>query len=73
MREVSYVIALLGALVLLAAAAAWWRVYTRASEAEARAAGIDTRLFGWAAMLTSIAFAVSGLAAVLAVVSWFLR
>lgn len=73
MREVSYVVGLLGGLFLLTAAAAWWRVYTKTSEAEAREAGIDTRLFRSAAMLTSIAFGVSGLAAILAVVSWFLR
>ena len=73
MRTISYIVALLGGLILLGAGAAWWRLYTKASEAEARAAGIDTRLFGSAAMLTSLALGVSGLAAILAVVSWFTR
>ena len=73
MREVSYVVALVGGLFLLAAAAVWWRVYSETREARARAAGIDTGLFRSAAMLTSVAFGISGLAAVLAVVSWFIR
>ena len=71
MKEVSYVVALLGGVFLLAAGAAWWRVYTSAREARAREAGIDTRLFGSAAMLTAVAFGVSGIAAILAVVRWF--
>ena len=73
MREASYVLGLLGGLFLLAAAAVWWRVYSTTSEGEARGVGIDTRLFRSAAMLTSVAFGVSGLAAVLAIVSWFIR
>jgi hypothetical protein len=73
MREVSYLVGLLGGLFLLAAGAAWWRVYSSAREARAREAGIDTRLFGSAAMLTALAFGTSGLAAILAVVSWFTR
>ncbi|HVH49757.1 MAG TPA: hypothetical protein VM760_07750 [Sphingomicrobium sp.] len=73
MREVSYVVALLGGLCLIAAASVWWRVYSKTSEAKARAEGIDTRLFRSAAVLTSVALGVSGLAAILAVVSWFLR
>lgn len=73
MREVSYVVALVGGLFLIAAAVVWWRVYSEAREAKARAAGINSPLFGSAAMLTSVAFAISGLAAILAVVSWFIR
>ncbi len=73
MREVSYIVALVGGLFLIAAAMVWWRVYSEASEAKARAEGIDTRLLSSAAMLTSVALGVSGLAAILAVVSWFLR
>ena len=73
MRDVSYLLGLLGGLFLLAAATVWWRVYSSASEEEARGAGIDTRLFRSAAMLTSLAFGVSGLAAILAVVGWFAR
>jgi hypothetical protein len=73
MRELSYIVALIGGLFLIAAAAVWWRVYTEASEAEAREAGIDTRLLRSAAMLTSVAFGITGIAAILAVVGWFLR
>lgn len=73
MTELSYVLALLGGLFLLAAAAVWWRVYREASEAEARAAGIDSRLMGSAAMLTSIAFGLSGVAAILAIVGWIAK
>ena len=70
MREVSYILAFAGGLLLLAAAIVWWRVYTEAREAKARAAGIDSHLFHSAAMLTSVAFAVTGVAAIVAVVSW---
>ena len=73
MREASYLVALLGGLFLLAAAAVWWRVYSESSEAKTREAGIDSRLFLSAAMLTSVAFGVCGLAAILAVVGWFMR
>ena len=73
MRELSYFVALIGGLFLIAAAAVWWRVYTEASEARAREAGIDTRLLRSAAMLTSVAFGITGVAAILAVVGWFLR
>jgi hypothetical protein len=73
MRELSYLVGLLGGLILITAAAVWWRVYNEASEAKARASGIDTRLFGLAAMLTSVAFAVTGAAAILAVISWMIR
>ena len=71
MREISYVVALFGGLFLLAAGAAWWRVYSSAREARAREAGIDTRLFGSAAMLTAMAFGLTGIAAILAVAGWF--
>lgn len=73
MREISYLIALVGGLFLIAAGAVWWRVYTETAEAEARAKGIDTRLLRSAAMLTALALGISGVAGVLAVVSWFLR
>ncbi len=73
MRELSYLVALVGGLFLIAAAAIWWRVYSDAGEASSREAGIDTRLLRSAAMLTSLAFGITGLAAILAVVSWFLR
>ena len=67
MVQLSYALALLGGLVLIAAAAVWWRVYTEAKEARDRAAGIDSRLMGSAAMLTSLAFGISGVAAVIAI------
>jgi hypothetical protein len=73
LRELSYVVALGGGLFLLSAAAVWWRVYTEASEAKAREAGIDSRLLGSAAILTSVAFGLTGVAAILAVIGWFAR
>lgn len=69
MTDLSYVVALFGGVFLIAAGAVWWRVYTEAKEAEARAAGIDSRMIRSAAMLTSLAFGVSGVAAILGLVS----
>lgn len=72
-REFSYIVGLAGGVFLIAAAAVWWRVYSETAEAEARAEGVETRLLRSAAMLTALALGVSGLAAILAVVGWFLR
>ena len=74
MRELSYVTALLGGLLLLAAAVAWWRVVREPEQepTEGRI-GIDSRRVKDAARMTAAAFAVSGIAAILAVVDWFGR
>ena len=74
MRELSYIIALMGGLVLLVAAAAWWKV-VREPEPESKEGrdGLDSRRVKAAARTTAIAFALSGLAAIVAVVDWFMR
>lgn len=74
MREVSYVIAFFGALVLLAAAAAWWKVVSETEEEPtAGRVGIHSQRVKSAARATAIAFALSGVAAIVAVVDWFIR
>ena len=74
MREISYVVALLGALFLLAAAAAWWKV-VREPEPEATKGrvGVDSRRVKAAATATAIAFGLCGVAAIIGVVDWFIR
>ena len=74
MREASYVIAFFGGLVLLAAAWAWWKVVSEPEEepTEGRV-GVHSKRVKGAARATAIAFALSGIAAILAVVDWFMR
>ncbi len=74
MREASYAIAFFGGLLLLAAASAWWKVVSETEEepTEGRV-GVHSKRVKDAARLTAIAFALSGLAAILAVVDWFMR
>ena len=75
MYDASYIVAFFGALFLLAAAAAWWKIARDPKEKEAAAAhiGIDSRRVKSAAVATAIAFGLSGVAAILAVLGWFLR
>lgn len=74
MREISYVLAFSAAVLMLAAAAAWWRVVQEPEQepTEGRV-GIDSRRVKAAAKATSIAFLLSGAAALLAVIDWFVR
>lgn len=74
MRDLSYVLALLAGVFLLAAAISWWRI-VREPEQEATEGriGIDSRRVKSAAKTTAIAFGLSGLAAITAVVGWFIR
>ena len=74
MREASYVIAFFGGLVLLAAAWAWWQVVSETEEepTEGRV-GVHSKRVKGAARATAIAFALSGIAAIVAVVDWFMR
>ena len=74
MRELSYIVALLGGLVLLVAAAAWWRV-VREPEQESTEGrvGLDSNRVKAAARMTAAAFALSGIAAILAVVGWIIK
>lgn len=74
MRVVSYVIAFVGGLVLLAAAAAWWKVVSETEEEPtAGRVGVHSERVKAAARVTAIAFALSGVAAIVAVVDWFMR
>ena len=74
MRELSYVIAFFGAISLLAAAAAWWKVVSETEEEPtAGRVEIHSQRVKSAARATAIAFALSGIAAIVAVVSWFMR
>ena len=63
-----------GALVLIAAAVAWWKVLrfpTLGPEAGRRE--LDLRRIEVAAMTTATAFVLCAVAAILAVVDWFAR
>lgn len=74
MRELSYIVALLGGLVLLAAAAAWWKVVSEPeTESKEGRDGLDSKRVKAAARITAAAFALSGIAAIVAVVDWFMR
>lgn len=74
MRDFSYLVGFLAALFLLVAAAAWWRIVREPEDepTEGRV-GIHSRRVKAAAAATAIAFALSGIAAMLAVVGWFAR
>lgn len=74
MREISLVFAFFGAILFLVAAAAWWKVASEPEEeaTEGRVA-LDSRRVKSAAKATSYAFALSGVAAILAVIDWVLR
>lgn len=70
----SYLIALCGALFLLAAAGAWWKVVSEPEEESTKGrVGVDSRRVKAAARITAIAFVLSGLAAIVAVIDWFVR
>ena len=74
MREISYVIAFFSAVSLLAAAAAWWKVVSETEEEPtAGRVGIHSQRVKSAAKLTAIAFGLSGAAALVAVVGFFVR
>ena len=74
MRELSYIVALLAGVFLLAAALSWWRVVSEPEQdATEGRLGIDSRRVKSAAKTTAIAFALSGGAAITAVVGWFIR
>ena len=74
MQQVAYIAAFFAALFLLVAGAAWWKV-VRETEQESTVGRveIDSRRVRSAAMATAIAFGLSGLAAIAAVLDWFLR
>jgi len=70
MRDASYVIALIGSLVLLVAIAAWWKILRQPQLVPA--AGrleLDTRANS-AAIAVLAAFGLSAVAAILAIMGW---
>jgi len=74
MLQAVYIFAFLGAVFLLVAAAAWWKI-ARTPEKEEAVAGhplLDSRRVRTAAMTTAVAFCLSGVAAILAIVNLFL-
>ncbi len=74
MREISYIIAFFAALFLLVAATAWWKVLSEPEqEATEGRVGVDSRRVKAAAKATAIALGLSGAAALVAVVGWFVR
>ncbi len=74
MRLLSYIVALCGALFLLAAAAAWWKVVNEPEEeSTVGRVGVDSQRVKAAARMTAMAFVLSGLAAIVAVLDWFVR
>ena len=74
LREISYVVAFLAGLFLIAAAISWWRVVREPEQepTEGRVS-IDSKRVKSAARTTSIAFGLSGVAAILAALDWMLR
>ena len=74
MRLLSNLLALCGALFLIAAAWAWWKVVNQPEdEPTAGRDGVDSRRVKAAAKITALAFVLSGLAAILAVLDWMNR
>ena len=74
MRMLGNLVALCGALFLIAAAGAWWKVVNEPEEEPtAGRVGVDSKRVKAAARLTAVAFLVSGLAAILAVLDWAIR
>ena len=74
MRIVSNLLALCGALFLIAAAAAWWKVVSEPEEEPTKGRdGVDSKRVKAAARITAVAFLLSGLAAIVAVLDWAIR
>lgn len=74
MRALGILVALCGALFLIAAAGAWWKVVSEPEqEPTAGRVGVDSKRVKSAARFTAIAFVLSGLAAIIAVLDWFVR
>ena len=74
MRVISGIVALCGALFLIAAAAAWWKVVNEPEqEPTAGRVGVDSKRVKAAARITAVAFVLSGVAAILAVLDWATR
>ena len=72
MQEVSYVISLIGMLVLLASGAAWWGVHRRRPQLQPVAGRLEQNSRGAnaAAIALMAAFGLSLVAALLAIFAW---
>ena len=74
MRTIGNLLALCSAAFLIAAAAAWWKVVNEPeAEPTAGRTGVDSKRVKSAARITAIAFLLSGLAAIFAVLDWATR
>lgn len=75
MRELSYVSAFFAGLILLTAAASWFKILRNPKNdlIAGRGGKPDTPRLKSAAMLTAVALGLSGVAMILAVLDWFLR
>ncbi len=71
MQLIVYIIAFLGALFLMLSAVAWWRIY-RDPRDDLAVDGPESARVKPAAMLTAISLGLSGLAALAAVIQWFM-
>ena len=74
MRMLSSLIAVCGALFLIAAAGSWWKVVSEPEQepTEGRV-GVDSKRVKAAARMTAVAFLFSAVAAILAVLDWMTR
>ena len=74
MRVISSLVALCGALFLIAAAVAWWKVVNEPEqEPTAGRVVVDSKRVKAAARITAVAFVLSGVAAILALLDWATR
>ncbi|MDQ3247200.1 MAG: hypothetical protein M3Q52_10000 [Pseudomonadota bacterium] len=74
MRETSYVIAVIGIIVLIGAAFAWRKVIRGSSTGSTDGdIGVGSRGVRSASIALTVALAICGLAAVVAIVGFFLR
>ena len=71
MQVIVYVVAFVAALFLIASAVAWWRIY-RDPRDDLTVGGPDSARLKPAARLTAISLGLSGLAAIGAIIEWFM-
>lgn len=72
MLTVAHIFAFVGALVLFAAGIAWWKIVKYPKRPD-RTIELEPRRLKAAATSTAIAFILCAIAAILAVVDWFVR
>ena len=73
-REISYLVASLGGISLLVAVAIWWKILSEGTfQSSAAKRAIGLKRLDVATIAISLAFALSGAAASIAAVGWFLR